>query len=109
MNLLWRRIYSRFIPLFSKLNKEDVKHIIELMIKEVQNRLNDKGITLNVDQSVKDLIEKNGTNTTYGARPLRRAIQSLVEDTIAEGIIDGVVKNDSEVNLTEKDEKVVIK
>ena len=97
------------IIVFSKLNQEDVKQIIELMLKEVQNRLNDKGIVLNIDNGVKELIEKNGTNTTYGARPLRRAIQSLVEDTIAEGIIDGVVKNNSEVNLREENEKVVIK
>lgn len=96
------------IIVFSKLNQEDVKQIIELMLKEVQNRLNDKGITLNIDSSVKDLIEKKGTNTTYGARPLRRAIQSLVEDTIAEGIIDGIVKDNTKVDLIEKDEKVVI-
>ncbi len=97
------------IIVFSKLNENDIKQIIELMLKEVQNRLNDKGIVLDVDNSVKDLIEKKGTNTTYGARPLRRAIQSLVEDTIAEGIIDGVVKNDSKIELTTEGDKVVIR
>ena len=97
------------IIVFSKLNENDIKQIIELMLKEVQNRLNDKGIVLDVDNSVKDLIEKKGTNTTYGARPLRRAIQSLVEDTIAEGIIDGVVKNDSKIELTAEGDKVVIR
>ncbi len=97
------------IIVFSKLNENDIKQIIELMLKEVQNRLNDKGIVLDVDNSVKDLIEKRGTNTTYGARPLRRAIQSLVEDTIAEGIIDGVVKNDSRIELTTEGDKVVVR
>ena len=97
------------IIVFSKLNEKDIKQIIDLMLKEVQNRLDNKGIVLNLDDKVKDLIEKKGTDTTYGARPLRRAIQSLVEDTIAEGIIDGVVKDNSKVNLTVDDEKVVIK
>ena len=97
------------IIVFSKLNDKDIKQIINLMLKEVQHRLDNKGITLNLDEKVKDLIEKKGTDTTYGARPLRRAIQSLVEDTIAEGIIDGVVKDNSKVNLTVDNEKVVIK
>ena len=97
------------IIVFSKLNEKDIKQIIDLMLKEVQNRLDNKGIVLNLDDKVKDLIEKKGTDTTYGARPLRRAIQSLVEDTIAEGIIDGVVKDNSKVNLTVDDDKVVIK
>ena len=97
------------IIVFSKLNKDDIRKIIDLMLNEVQSRLSDKGIVLNIDESVKDLIEKKGTDTTYGARPLRRAIQNLVEDTIAEGIIDGVVKGKGEVTLTEDEEKVVIK
>ena len=97
------------IIVFSKLNDKDIKQIIDLMLKEVQHRLDNKGIVLNLDEKVKNLIEKKGTDTAYGARPLRRAIQSLVEDTIAEGIIDGVVKDNSKVNLTAENEKVVIK
>ena len=97
------------IIVFSKLNKDDIRKIIDLMLNEVQSRLSDKGIALKIDDSVKELIEKKGTDTTYGARPLRRAIQNLVEDTIAEGIIDGVVKGKGEVTLTEDEEKVVIK
>ena len=97
------------IIVFSKLNEKDIRQIIDLMLKEVQHRLDNKGIVLNLDDKVKELIEKKGTDTTYGARPLRRAIQSLVEDTIAEGIIDGVVKDNSKVDLTAENEKVVIK
>ena len=97
------------IIVFSKLNDKDIRQIIDLMLKEVQHRLDNKGIVLNLDDKVKELIEKKGTDTTYGARPLRRAIQSLVEDTIAEGIIDGVVKDNSKVDLTAENEKVVIK
>lgn len=62
------------------------------MLVQVQNRLSAQNIKIDIDQSVKDLIAKKGVDSNYGARPLRRAIQNMLEDKIAEAILDGVIK-----------------
>ena len=61
------------------------------MLKQVQNRLKDQEYNVEIDNSVKDLVAKKGVDTNYGARPLKRAIQSNVEDKIAEAILDGKI------------------
>ena len=58
---------------------------------------------------MKALIEKKGVDIDYGARPLRRAIQNVLEDVIAEFILDGVILPNKKVELTVTDEKVVVK
>ena len=76
------------IIVFHKLNDDEIKQIIELMLKQVENRLKKQGINIKIESSVKELIEKQGINISFGARPLRRTIQSLVEDSLAEAILD---------------------
>ena len=68
-----------------------------------------QGITLEVDKSAKELIAKQGTDTTYGARPLRRAIQSMLEDTLAEAILDGKLKQGGKAVAVAEENKIVIK
>ena len=63
---------------------------------------------MEVDETAKELIAKEGTDTTYGARPLRRAIQNLIEDKIAEEILDSKIKPDSKIIITTKDGKIEI-
>ena len=96
------------IIVFGKLSKEDVKQIIELMLKEVKNRLKNNGIELEVDESVKELIKEKGVDSGYGARPLRRAIQNLLEDAIAESFLDGKIKSGSKAIAKVKDGKVIV-
>jgi len=96
------------IIVFGKLSKEDVKQIIELMLKEVKNRLKDKEIDLEVDESVKELISQKGVDSGYGARPLRRAIQNLLEDAIAESFLDGRIKQGSNAVAKVEDGKVLV-
>ena len=79
------------IIVFHKLTDEDIGQIIEIMLKQVQNRLKDQEYNVEIDNSVKDLVAKKGVDTNYGARPLKRAIQSNVEDKIAEAILDGKI------------------
>ena len=79
------------IIVFHKLNDEDIKQIIEIMLKQVQKRLKEQEYNVEIDDSVKELIAKKGIDTNYGARPLKRAIQSNVEDRIAEAILDGKI------------------
>ena len=80
------------IIVFHKLNEEDIKQIIDIMLSQVTKRLQEQNMELTIDDSVKELIAKKGIDVNYGARPLKRAIQNLLEDKIAEAILDGKIK-----------------
>ena len=75
----------------------------------VENRLNAQNITLDVDDKVKKLIADKGVDKDYGARPLKRAIQNMLEDKIAEEMLDGNIKQGKNNLATVEDEKIVIK
>ncbi len=94
------------IIVFQKLNSEKIREILDLMIDKVAKLMEKQNIKLTVDDKAKDLVTKEGTNESYGARPLRRAVQSMIEDTIAEAILDGKVKG--EAIVSEKDGKIVV-
>lgn len=96
------------IIVFHKLTDNEISKIIDIMLKEVQNRLKEQGITLSIDKNTKELIAKKGTDTSYGARPLRRAIQNLLEDLLAEEILDGNLKNGTKAKTSAKDDKIII-
>ena len=98
------------IIVFHKLDDDEIKQIIELMLKQVENRLKEQRINVKIDESVKELIAKQGINKSFGARPLRRTIQSLVEDSLADAILNGKdVSKEKEFELKVEDEKVVVK
>ena len=97
------------IIVFHKLTEKEISKIIDLMLKEVKTRLEAQNIYMDVDDTAKEVIAKEGTDTTYGARPLRRAIQNLIEDKIAEEILDGKIKPNSKITVTAKDGKIEIK
>ncbi len=96
------------IIVFHKLTEKEIKQIINLMLKEVEKRLETQNIHMKVAESAKELIAKKGTDTTYGARPLRRAIQNLIEDKIAEEILDGKMSSGSNILVEAKDDKIQI-
>ncbi len=96
------------IIVFHKLNDADVKKIIDLMLNQVKNRLKEQDISIEFGDDVKELIAKKGTDINYGARPLRRAIQSMLEDKIAEGILDGAVKEGKTAKAEVKNDEIVI-
>ncbi len=83
------------IIVFRQLNKEEVTQIADLLLKEVFARMTEKHITLTVTDRFKDMVIKEGYNPSYGARPLRRAIQRLLEDVLAEEILRGQVTEGS--------------
>ena len=101
------------VIVFHKLNDDEIKQIIELMLKQLEDRLKEQKINIKIDESVKELIAKQGINKSFGARPLRRTIQSLVEDSLAETILDSAnAKEDGAIwhlTLTVENEKVVVK
>ncbi len=81
------------IIVFRQLSKDEVKEIADIMLKEVFGRLTEKGITLEVTERFKDRLVDEGYNPSYGARPLRRAIMRLLEDSLAEEILSGRIKD----------------
>lgn len=97
------------IIVFHKLEDEDVKKIIEIMLAQVTKRLEKQDIKIEIDNSVKELIAKKGVDNNYGARPLRRAIQNMLEDKIAEAILDGVVKTGKKAKAIVENDEIVIK
>ena len=96
------------IIVFHKLVQDEIDQIIDIMLKQVEKRMEEQNINIEIDKSVKELISKKGIDTNYGARPLRRAIQSMLEDKIAESILDGVVKPGSKAKAVAKDDKIEI-
>lgn len=93
---------------FRALNKEDMKQIVTLMLKDVANRCKTQlNITLTVRDSVKNHIVEKAYNPKYGARPLRRKIQNEIEDALAEQILDGKIKNGDDVVVTLRKNAVV--
>jgi len=77
------------IIVFSKLTEEQLKKILEIMLREVELEIKEKGIELEVSQSVRDFLIEKGYNDKYGARPLRRAVQKYIEDELAENYLRG--------------------
>ena len=97
------------IIVFHKLNNEDINKIMEIMLKQVQKRLELQNYKVEIDDSAKELIAKKGVDNNYGARPLRRSIQNMLEDKIAEAILDGIIKPGKKAIATAKDDEIIIK
>ncbi len=96
------------IIVFRALSKEDVKGIAALMLKELKNRLaKQMDITLTYGDTVKNFIFEKGYDKKYGARPLKRAIQNNIEDSLAEEILSGKIQASDKVSMTVVDDKVV--
>ncbi len=77
---------------FTQLKKTEIKQIADILLLEVANRLAEQGMTLEVTDSFKELVVEQGYSPSYGARPLRRAIMSLLEDSLAEAMLTGQIK-----------------
>jgi ATPase AAA-2 domain protein len=97
------------IIVFKKLSNESIEKITKIMLDEFIKRLEKKNIKVDVSDDVIKYISKVGFDDTYGARPLRRAIQSKIEDKFAEEMLDGNIKEDSNVKIDLNDDKIVIK
>ena len=81
------------IIVFHSLDKSHLRKIVSLMCREFTKRLEDQlGIHLTLRESAKNLLAEKGTDSKYGARPLRRALQTELEDRMAEAILNGEVK-----------------
>jgi len=91
---------------FHALKEEDIFQIAGLMLKQVSNRLNEKGMCLTYGDDCVKLLADKGYDPQYGARPLRRVIQRTVEDALSEGIIAGRLSLGDSVHLSVKDGEI---
>ena len=96
------------IIVFKQLEETEVEQIVDLMVKSSIERLKNREITVEVTDELKKHIAKKGFDPAYGARPLRRAIQSLIEDKLAEEILDGNIKDGDNVKLTYENGEVKV-
>lgn len=94
------------IIVFKSLTEEEIIEIVDLMIDELRQRLIEQNMTINLTKEASKYIAKEGTDLSFGARPLRRAIQRLVEDPLSEQILEGKWKSGSviDVDLDEEGE-----
>ena len=98
------------IIVFRQLNREEVKLIADIMLREVFTRMQEKGISLSVTESFKERLVEEGYNPSYGARPLRRAVMRLLEDSLAEEFLSGRLKDgDAALVDVNEDKQVVIR
>ncbi len=91
------------IIIFNKLTSENIEQIASIMLAEVAKRIADLGVTVEFDQSVIELVSREGFDDTYGARPLRRAIVRMVEDTFSTEMLEGRIKKGDTVKATAQD------
>ena len=75
--------------MFHALSKEHISQIVELMLAQVEAQLGEKDIKLEVTDVAKELIGEKGYDPTFGARPLRRVIEHLIEDPLSEALLEG--------------------
>jgi ATP-dependent Clp protease ATP-binding subunit ClpC len=98
------------IIVFRQLTRDEVKEIAEIMLKEVFARMREKGIDLSVTEAFKERLVEEGYNPSYGARPLRRAVMRLLEDSLAEEFLSGRIgEGDSALVDIDDNKQVVIR
>ncbi len=94
------------IVIFDGLSIEELMQIVDLMLNDTKKALEDKNITLEVTDSAKKYLLDKGTDTKYGARPLRRAIQRYLEDELSDKILRSELTNGNTVKVDLKDDKL---
>ena len=94
---------------FHALSKEHIRQIVDLMLREVWQELDEKAVKLEVADAAKALLGEKGYDPVFGARPLRRVIQDLVEDQLSDALLRGDFGSGDTVLLDCEDDKIVIR
>jgi ATP-dependent Clp protease ATP-binding subunit ClpC len=95
------------IVVFKSLTKEQLRSIVDLMVDDLRDRLVREGMSIELTDATRDKVAKEGTDAIYGARPLRRAIQTLIEDPLAEQLLEGQWKPGEVVRVDVVDDELV--
>ena len=91
------------IVVFKQLGKEQIAQIIDVQLEKLRKNLDDRGITIELDETARDLIVTEGYDPIYGARPLKRAIQSLIQNPLAVKLLNGEIGSGQTVRLSAED------
>jgi ATP-dependent Clp protease ATP-binding subunit ClpC len=94
------------VIVFHPLDEENIKSIVGIMLEVLAKRLAQNSITIEVGDEVKGFLAKKGFDPVFGARPLRRSIQSMIEDKMAEALLDGTVKQGDTVKVGLAEDKI---
>jgi ATP-dependent Clp protease ATP-binding subunit ClpB len=95
------------IVVFHQLGKEQIATIIDVQLEKLRKMLDDRGITIELDEAAKDLLVTEGYDPVYGARPLKRAIQTLVQNPLAVKLLQGEIASGTTVRVSAVDDKLV--
>ena len=96
------------IQVFKPLEEKDLRHIISLMLEELNKRLAEKGVQMSWTDDADEVLVREGTDFAYGARPLKRAIQKLVEDPVADMMLGGKLPSGSTLRMDSPDKKKLV-
>jgi len=97
------------VVIFNALGKEEIKGIVNLFFKEIADKVKERDIELSLSEEAKNYVAEAGYDPVYGARPLKRALYEIVEDRLADLILEGTVKEGSSVEFTMNNGEVEVK
>ncbi|TAK89604.1 ATP-dependent Clp protease ATP-binding subunit [Patescibacteria group bacterium] len=97
------------VVVFRPLSKLDIREILNLQLSDLAGRLGEQGLSIRVSSTAKSLLIDKGYNVDQGARPMRRAIQDMIEDPLAIGVLKGEYKEGDTVSITAKGDELVLK
>jgi ATP-dependent Clp protease ATP-binding subunit ClpC len=96
------------VVVFHSLGKQELNQILDLLLAQVRARLQEQKITLEISNEVRDLLLREGFDETYGARPLRRTIQTYIDDKLADAVLAGEIVSGQTAYLTLQDGQVIL-
>lgn len=96
------------IIVFKPLEQKDLRQIVDILLQDLTKRLGEKGVAMDWTTVADDVLVQEGTDFAYGARPLKRAIQKLVEDPISEMLLSGDVKDGNTIHVDSLDKKKLV-
>ena len=96
------------IIVFKPLEQKDLRQIVDILLQDLTKRLGEKGVAMDWTTAADDVLVQEGTDFAYGARPLKRAIQKLVEDPISEMLLSGDVKDGNTIHVDSLDKKKLV-
>jgi ATP-dependent Clp protease ATP-binding subunit ClpB len=97
------------IVIFNSLGKEQIVDIVDLFFRDIAKKVEQRDITLELSKEAKEYIAEAGFDELYGARPLKRALYEIVEDKLADLILEGVVSEGSKVEFSVENGEIVVK
>ena len=97
------------VVVFNPLGKEQIKQIVDILLRKIKSRLQEREIELNLTEKAKDVIAEVGFDPVFGARPLKRALAEIVEDKLAELILEGKIKEGDKVEFDSDGTYIIVK